>query len=59
MNVLALQGSWVRTDAPYVIKLRHAQDGSMRAAYFNPKPINVGKTETAEQGGLAQVMIEL
>jgi hypothetical protein len=58
-DLLALQGSWLRTDAPYVIELSHAQDGSLQAAYFNPKPINVGKTETAEQGGMVQVMIEL
>jgi hypothetical protein len=58
-DMLALQGSWLRTDAPYVIELRHAQDGSLQAAYFNPKPINVGKTETAEQDGMAQVLIEL
>jgi hypothetical protein len=59
LDVLALQGSWVRTDSPYVIELRHTQDGSLKASYFNPKPINVGKTETAEQGGMVQVMIEL
>jgi hypothetical protein len=58
-DMLALQGSWLRTDAPYVIELNHAQEGSLQAAYFNPKPINVGKTETAEQGGMVQVMIEL
>jgi hypothetical protein len=58
-DMLAIQGRWIRTDAPNVIELRHAKDGSMQAAYFNPKPINVGKTETAEQGGLVQVMIEL
>ena len=59
LDVLALQGSWVRTDSPYVIELHHSQDGSLQASYFNPKPINVGKTETAEQGGMVQVMIEL
>ncbi len=58
-DLLALQGRWIRTDAPYVIELRHAQDGSLQAAYFNPKPINVGKTETAEQVGLVQILIEL
>ena len=47
------------TDAPYVIELRHAQGGSLQALYFNPKPIHVGKTEAAEQGGVVQVMIEL
>ena len=58
-DMLAIQGRWTRTDAPYVIELRYAKDGSMQAAYFNPKPINVGKTEIAEQGGLVQVMVEL
>ena len=58
-EMLALQGRWVRTDAPYVIELRHAQDGALQATYFNPKPIHVGKTETAEQGGMVQVLIEL
>jgi len=58
-GMLALQGSWIRTDAPYTIVLNLVQDGSLQAAYFNPKPINVGKTETAEQGGMVQVMVEL
>jgi hypothetical protein len=58
-EMLALQGRWVRTDAPYVIELSHGQDGALQAAYFNPKPINVGKMETADQGGLVQILIEL
>ncbi|NOR49860.1 MAG: hypothetical protein GQ530_02345 [Desulfuromonadales bacterium] len=58
-DMLALQGRWVRTDAPYMIELRHGQDGALQAVYFNPKPINVGKTETAEQGGLVKILIEL
>ena len=58
-DLLALQGRWIRTDAPYVIELSHLQDGSLQAAYFNPRPIHVGKTDFAEQGGLLQIMIEL
>ena len=58
-EMLALQGRWIRTDAPYVIELSYAQDGSLQAAYFNPRPIHVGKTETAEQDGLVQILIEL
>ena len=58
-DILALQGRWLRTDAPYVIELNHAPEGSLQTAYFNPKPINVGKTKIAEQGGMVQVMIEL
>ena len=58
-DMLALQGRWIRTDAPYVIELSHAKGGSLQAAYLNPKPIHVGKTETAQQGGVVQVLIEL
>ena len=58
-DMLAMQGRWIRTDAPYVIELRHGKGGSLQALYFNPKPIHVGKTETAEQDGLLRVMIEL
>ena len=58
-DMLAIQGRWIRTDAPYVIELSHSQDGSLQAAYFNPRPIHVGKTDFAEQGGLLQIMIEL
>ena len=42
-----------------MIVLSHAQNGSLLATYFNPNPINVGKTETAEQDGMVQVMVEL
>jgi len=58
-DMLALQGRWIRTDAAYVIQLSHGQDGTLQAAYFNPKPINVGKTETAEQDGMVQILVEL
>ena len=58
-DMLAIQGRWIRTDAPYVIELSHSQDGLLQAAYFNPKPIHVGKTDFAEQDGLLQIMIEL
>lgn len=58
-DMLAIQGRWIRTDAPYMITLSHAQDGSLQAEYFNPRPIHVEKTETAEQGGLLHILIEL
>jgi hypothetical protein len=58
-DMLALQGRWIRTDAPYVIELSHAKGGSLQAAYFNPKPIHVGKTETTEQEGMVQILVEL
>lgn len=57
--MLAIQGRWIRTDAPYVIALSYAADGSLRAAYYNPRPIHVARTESAEQDGLLKVMVEL
>ncbi|MDH4008727.1 MAG: hypothetical protein OEU35_11735 [Desulfuromonadales bacterium] len=57
--MLAIQGRWVRTDAPYVIELRHVESDSLQATYFNPRPIHVAKTDTAEQDGHLQVLIEL
>jgi hypothetical protein len=57
--MLVLQGRWVRTDAPYVIELSYAADGSLQAAYYNPQPIDVAATRSVLQKGLLQVMIEL
>ena len=56
---MALQGRWIRTDGPYVLEFTQAQDGSLQALYFNPRPINVGKTESLEQNGALQILVEL
>ena len=60
-DMLAVQGLWIRTDAPYVIELRSTQDDgvSLQARYFNKKSINVEKTETIEKNGLLHVLIVL
>jgi len=58
-DMLAIQGHWVRSDAPYMIELTHAKDGQLQATYFNRKFIHVEKTEAAEKDGLLYVMILL
>ena len=58
-DILALQGRWIRTDGPYVLEFTQAQDGSLHASYFNPRPINVGKTESLEKKGTLQILVEL
>jgi hypothetical protein len=58
-DMLAVQGRWNRTDGPYTVELRHAEGGSLQAAYYNPKPIHVARTEFSEEDGPLQVMIEL
>jgi hypothetical protein len=41
-----LVGRWQRTDGGYIIEIRSIDtDGKIKAAYFNPRPINV---ETAQ-----------
>lgn len=58
-DLMAMQGSWIRTDAPYVIELRHSKSSGLKATYFNRRYINVEKTETAVKDGLQYVMIKL
>jgi hypothetical protein len=56
----ALIGRWVRLDSPYVIEIRSAgDDGTLDAAYYNPRPINVSRAEARDRKGKLQVFLEL
>ena len=55
-----LIGSWVRTDANYLIKINKVNDdGTLEAQYFNPNPINVGKANWEESHGNLKITVEL
>jgi hypothetical protein len=55
-----LQGSWVRTDAEYQIKLSEVQDnGTIKAQYFNPRSINVSQSDWINAEGFLKIYIEL
>ena len=59
-DVQRLAGRWVRTDGGYLLELRNpAKDGSVQAAYFNPRPINVARAELHQGEGKLTVFIEL
>ena len=58
-DMLALQGRWVRADAPYIIELRQGKDKPIQATYFNRRYIHVDKTETSTQDGVQYVLIRL
>ena len=58
-DLMAMQGRWLRSDAPYTIELRAHQTGKLKASYFNPRPIHVEKTEIAVDNGRQFVMVEL
>ena len=43
---LKLKGRWIRSDGDYIIEVFEAgEDGTLKAAYYNPNPINVEKGE--------------
>ncbi|HSB52693.1 MAG TPA: hypothetical protein VLD40_08535 [Dissulfurispiraceae bacterium] len=55
-----LEGKWIRPDGGYVLELKEmGKDGTLRAAYFNPRPINVAKAEFTRKDGKLTVFVEL
>jgi len=56
----ALVGRWVRMDTPYVIDIKSAgQDGTLQAAYLNPRSINISIAKAREKDGTLEVFVEL
>ena len=55
-----LVGRWQRADGGYIIELKNPKpDGLIEAGYFNPNPMNVGKSAWQNKDGRLMVMIEL
>jgi uncharacterized protein (DUF2147 family) len=55
-----LLGRWVRPDGGYVLELKGiGKDGSLKAAYFNPRPIHVSRAELSRKDGTLAVFVEL
>jgi hypothetical protein len=55
-----LAGRWVRPDGGYILELREPHEGgSLKAAYFNPRPIKVSQAVWTRQGGKITVLVEL
>lgn len=55
-----LVGRWVRPDGGYVLELKEVQpDGTLKAAYFNPRPINVSRAEIRRSEGETTIFVEL
>jgi len=57
-----LVGRWVRTDSDgnYIIEIKSAAvDGKLDAAYFNPNPIKIGRTEWQQKNGSLMIVVEL
>lgn len=57
-----LVGRWVRTDSngAYTLEIRSASDkGNLDVSYFNPNPVNVGRSEWNKEQGSMTVVVEL
>ena len=55
-----LEGKWLRSDGGYVLELRDVNsEGTLKAAYFNPQPINVGNAEWRSMDDHIKVLVKL
>jgi hypothetical protein len=55
-----LEGRWIRSDGGYFLELRNVKkDGSVSAAYFNPRPIRVFRAEADRKDGRITLFVEL
>jgi len=55
-----LVGKWLRTDGGYILQLSEPRpDGSLKAEYFNPRPINVSASAWKHEGGYLGAFVEL
>jgi hypothetical protein len=55
-----LAGRWQRPDGGYVLSIGNiAENGTIDASYFNPKPIHVSKAEASYDAEATKVLIEL
>jgi len=55
-----LEGRWVRPDGGYILELKSIRkDGSLSAAYYNPRPIKVYRAEWSRKKGRVNLVVEL
>jgi hypothetical protein len=55
-----LIGHWERPDGGYILEINEiVKDGILRAAYYNPRPINVARAEFSRKDNALMVYIEL
>ena len=56
----SIEGKWQRPDGGYILELNEiGKDGVLKAAYYNPRPINVFKAEWSHKKGAINVFVEL
>jgi len=59
-DIKRLDGRWVRPDGGYILELREIKaDGSLKAYYFNPRPINVARARIENNKKGISLSVEL
>ncbi len=59
-GVARIVGRWVRLDGGYVLDIKAVHDdGTIDAAYLNPRPIHISKAEAITKGGHVVVVVTL
>ncbi len=59
-DVQRLAGRWVRPDGGYILDLGEIKkDGSLKASYFNPRPINVFSAKWSRKEKKISLFVEL
>jgi hypothetical protein len=59
-DVQRLEGRWVRPDGGYILELREIKkDGSLKAAYLNPRSIKVYSAKWSRKQGKINLFVEL
>lgn len=55
-----LAGRWLRPDGGYILELTEVtKDGTLKAVYLNPRPINVAKAVFSQKDGRLTIFVEL
>jgi len=55
-----LTGKWLRSDGDYTLEIKAVnENGTLNAAYFNPKQIELGRTEWMMYKNKLHVLVEL
>jgi hypothetical protein len=55
-----LTGRWIRPDGGYILELTGiGPEGKLKASYFNPRPINVSRSQWQKKGDRLEVFVEL
>ncbi len=59
-DVQILEGRWIRSDGGYVLELGEIKkDGSLKASYFNPRPIKVFSAKWSRRDKKINLFVEL